>query len=266
MARPSQPPRDEVAVLHKAIDVLECLAGTPLTAGEVSKQIGMAKPTVYRIIRTLQNRGLVAREVDGARYMLGTAIYALGAANRATDLVSIARPAMVRLASQFGETVNVAIPVNNEVVYIDVLASTHQLRTYAPAGFRDHLHSTALGKAILAKLSDTEAEAILASAERVTKTPHTVVAIPALLRQLATFRERGYALDDEENELGSVCVASAFVDHTGRPIGAVSVSGPRWRISDELVEVVGAELLAVARTISATLRSPDTSPAAHDED
>ena len=83
MTSNSQRPRDEIAVLHKAIDLLECLVEAPLTAGEISKQIGMAKPTVYRIIRTLQTRGLVAREIDGSRYMLGTAVYALGSAHRA---------------------------------------------------------------------------------------------------------------------------------------------------------------------------------------
>jgi IclR family transcriptional regulator, acetate operon repressor len=253
----SQRPRDEIAVLHKAIDLLECLVEAPLTAGEISKQIGMAKPTVYRIIRTLQTRGLVAREIDGSRYMLGTAVYALGSAHRSADLVSLARPAMVRLASEFGETVNLAIPVHNEVVYIDVIESMHQLRTQVPAGFRDHLHSTALGKAILAALADNEVRAILASADRVAKTPNTVVAVPALLRQLATVRERGFAIDDEENELGSICVASAFLNHTGRAIGAVSVSGPRWRIGNELAEVIGAELVAATHLLSAALRNPE---------
>jgi DNA-binding IclR family transcriptional regulator len=184
-------------------------------------------------------------------------VYALGSAHRSADLVSLARPAMVRLASEFGETVNLAIPVHNEVVYIDVIESMHQLRTQVPAGFRDHLHSTALGKAILAALADNEVRAILASADRVAKTPNTVVAVPALLRQLATVRERGFAIDDEENELGSICVASAFLNHTGRAIGAVSVSGPRWRIGNELAEVIGAELVAATHLLSAALRNPE---------
>jgi len=257
----SQRPRDEVAVLHKAVDLLECLAETPLTASEMSKQIGVAKPTVYRIIRTLQIRGLVARELDGPRYMLGTAVYALGSAHRSADLVSLARPTMVRLASEFGETVNLAIPVHNEVVYIDVIESMHQLRTQVPAGFRDHLHSTALGKAILAGLADNEVRAILASADRVAKTPNTVVAVPALLRQITKVRKRGFAIDDEENELGSICVASAFVNHTGRPIGAVSVSGPRWRIGDDLAEIIGGELVAATRSLSSALRNPQSDQA-----
>ena len=256
MALEPQPPRDEVAVLHKALDLLEALVESPLTAAEISRKIGVAKPTVYRIVRTLQSRGFVSHEVDGSRFMLGTAVYALWSVHGSADLLSLARPSMVHLGAEFGETVNLATLVNNEVVYIDVLESVHQLRTQVPAGFRDHLHSTALGKAILATLPDKEARAVLATVERPSKTPNTVVAVPALLRQLVTVRERGFAIDDEENELGSVCVASAFVDHTGRPMGAISVTGPRWRISDELVEVIGAELVAAASSLSLGLRSP----------
>lgn len=263
MPATSRPPRDEVAVLHKALDLLQCLAETPLSAAEISKQINMAKPTVYRIVRTLQSRGFVAREVDGSRYMLGTAVYALGSTHRSADLMSLARPSMVRLAGEFGETVNLAIPVHNEVVYIDVLESMHQLRTQVPAGFRDHLHSTALGKAILAALPDDEVQAILASTERIAKTPNTVVAVPALMRQLVTIRAQGFAIDDEENELGSVCVASAFVGHTGRPIGAISVSGPSWRIGGELIDVIGGELVKAAGTLSNALGTPE--PALHTE-
>lgn len=253
MAEDKAASRDEIAVLHKALDLLESLTEAPLTAAEISEKIGVAKPTVYRIVRTLQNRGFVSRELDGSRYMLGTAVYALGSAHSSADLLSLARPSMVHLAAKFGETVNLAIPVHHEVVYIDVLESMHQLRTQVPAGFRDHIHSTALGKAILAALPDKEARAILSSTDRPAKTPNTVTAVPALLRQIAEVRTRGYAVDDEENELGSVCMASAFVDHTGRPIGAISVTGPRWRIEDRLVEVIGSELVAAASSLSLAL-------------
>lgn len=257
---PGQPavPRDQVAVIHKAVDLLECLAGSPKTAAEISKHIGLAKPTVYRIIRTLQSRGIVAKELDGSRYFLGASLQALSAAHRSDNLVSLVRPAMVRLAAEFGETVNLAIPVNNEVVYIDVLESMHQLRTQIPAGAHDNMHSTALGKAILAALPDDEVNALLAATRRVAKTPNTIVSIPALLRQLAETRKRGFAIDNEENERGSICVASAFLGHNGRPLGALSVSGPRWRVTDELVEVIGNELVMIAKALSSDLLAPET--------
>jgi IclR family acetate operon transcriptional repressor len=107
---------------------------------------------------------------------------------------------------------------------------------------RRALRSTALGKAILAGLPVPEARAILSIIDRVAATPNTVVAVPALLRQFTAIRQRGYAIDEEENETGSVCVASAIRGHDGRPIGAISIPGPRWRIDEQLAETIGADL------------------------
>jgi IclR family acetate operon transcriptional repressor len=239
---------------------LELLAETPLTAAELSEKAHIARPTVYRILRTSQSRQLLAKEADGSRYILGEAFHALeSAARTSADLVSITRPFMVRLASEFGETVNLAVPSNGQVFYIDVLESGHRLRTHIPVGTRDHLHSTALGKAILAGLPPSEARIILNTIDLVQRTPNTLVTVPALQRQAALIRERGFAIDDEENELGSICVASAFCNYNGRPIGAISVSGPRWRLDDDLVAVIGGRLVESCELLRDHLTSTDLS-------
>jgi IclR family acetate operon transcriptional repressor len=246
----------QVAVLHKALDLLECLAVEPSTASDISKHIGVAKPTVYRLLSTLQTREFVTREPDGGRYMLGSAVNALvaGTSGRATDLVSLTRPFTTQLAASCGETVNVAVKSGSEILYVDVVQGGHRLRTDVPAGGRDHLHSTALGKAILAQLPNAEAQAILNTIDRVAVTPRTIVAVPALLRQLAVARQAGYAVDDEENETGSICIASAILGRDGRPVGAVSIAGPKWRIDDELVKTLGTKLEAISRSLSDVYR------------
>ncbi|MHB1533387.1 MAG: IclR family transcriptional regulator [Acidimicrobiales bacterium] len=256
VAAGAQTRRTEVAVIHKALDLLESLAASPSTAAELSARIDMAKPTVYRILRTLQTRGFIAKELDGTRYMLGSAFHALGSAARSSgDLVSLARPFLIRLGAEFEETVNLAIPLDGQIFYIDVLESGHRLRTHIPVGTRDNLHSTALGKAILAALPEPETRAILMSIDRVARTPTTLVTIPALLQQAKRIREKGYAVDNEENELGSVCVASVFRGHDGRPVGAISVSGPLGRMQDDLVETIGLELVQVCKSLSDALGS-----------
>jgi IclR family acetate operon transcriptional repressor len=238
-------------VLHKALDLLECLAAAPLTAADISKRIGVAKPTVYRLLNTLQSRDYVAREADGARYQLGGAAMSLGSvAGSQAGLVALVRPFMTGLAASYGETINLAIMTNGEILYLDVLQSGHRLRTEIPVGTRDHLHSTALGKAILAGLPEREARAILAAIDLAPATPNTVTAIPALLRQFTAIRQCGYAVDHEENEIGSVCVASAIRGLDGRPVGALSISGPSGRVDDQLVKVIGAELVAVCGSLS----------------
>jgi IclR family transcriptional regulator, acetate operon repressor len=248
-------PTGQVAVLHKALDLLECLAAGPLTAADISKRIGVAKPTVYRLLSTLQSRGFIAKEQDGSRYMLGDASRALSTGSGSpADLISLTRSFTAKLAAKFGETVNGAGKSGDQILYVDVVQSGHRLRTDNPAGGRDHIHSTALGKAILAELPEGEARAILTTIELVPVTPGTITAVPALLRQLTAISQAGYAVDDEENEVGSVCIAAAIRGPAGRPIGAISISGPRWRIDDELVKTIGSELVTIRDSLSDVLR------------
>lgn len=259
-------PRDEVAVLHKALDLLECLRHGPMTAAELSRQLGIAKPTVYRIVRTLLSREFINKERDGSRYMVGTALYALGSAHHSAALVSLTRPYAVRLAARFGETVNVAVPMSKEILYVDVLESMHQLRTQIPPGTRDDLHSTALGKAILAALAEEEAAAIVTAADLVRKTPNTIVTVPGLLGCLAEIRQLGYAVDNEENELGSVCVASVLRGPEGRPLGALSVSGPKHRVTDDLVREMGGALVETSASLTEALGSSTRAATRPDRD
>jgi IclR family transcriptional regulator, acetate operon repressor len=252
---PRTSPAGQVAVLHKALDVLECLAAGPLTAADISRQIGVAKPTVYRLLNTLQSRDYVSRDADGTRYQVGSAAMALGsAAGTEAGLVGLVRPFMTGLAASYGETVNLAIMTGGQILYLDVLQSGHRLRTEIPVGSTDHLHSTALGKAILAELPEGEARAILTTIDLVPVTPSTVTAVPALLRQFTVIRQTGYAIDDEENETGSICIASAIRGPDGRPVGAISISGPRWRIDDQLARTIGAELVAIRDSLSDVFR------------
>jgi DNA-binding IclR family transcriptional regulator len=253
-------PRTEVAVISKALDLIECLAEGPFTAAEISARIDVSKPTIYRLLRTLQSRDFVEKEFQGARYTLGKACLALGNTGRSSGgLIALARPLMTRLSNTYGEGVNLAIPSKGRVLYIDAIESKSQLRTQITVGTRDSLHSTALGKAVLASLPKDEAKVILSNLDRVSYTPDTVVAIPALLRQFTLIRERGFAIDDQEHELGSICVASAFRDQDGRPLGAMSISGPVARISDELVQVIGIDLVEVCGVLTEMLGSIEIS-------
>jgi IclR family acetate operon transcriptional repressor len=156
---------------------------------------------------------------------------------------------MAQLASEFGETVNLAIPSSGQILYIEVIEGGHRLRTHIPAGTRDEMHSTALGKAILAGLPEKESRVVLSTIDRVSRTPSTIVTVSALLREFATVRTRGFAIDNEENEVGTICVAAAFGGHDGRPIGAISISGPRWRVTDEVVGAMGASLIAACKSL-----------------
>lgn len=255
-SRTDQENRGEVGVLHKTLDVLEALAGTEeLSVSELSAASGVNKAAAYRILNTLERRGYVVRGTDDVRhYSLGPALRALARDTQSPgDLLMAARPELQALWEEFGETVNLGVLSGERVLYLDILESDQGLRTTVLVGSHDDIHSTALGKAMLSVMPVSNARDLLTRTERVAKTPHTRTSLPDLMAALDEARQSGYALDDEENEQGARCVAAAVVDRRGRPLGAMSVSGPTWRMPDEMVTKIGRRLRAACDSLAELL-------------
>ncbi len=253
---PASRSRYDVGVLHKALDVIEQIAQLgPLTARELSRRTDISSTAAYRVLGTLAGRGYVVQEARSHRYGLGPALLALSrSVLSSVDLVSTARPTMEALRDEFGETVNLgALTRDDRLVYLEMLESERGLRTTVDVGAHDHIHSTALGRAILAGLADDEAVAMLKKRELVRVTPRTPVSVKAVVAKLARAREAGYAVDDEENELGARCVGAAIRDVSGHPFAAISISGPVSRINAELLPILGERLRGAASEIERAL-------------
>lgn len=246
---------DEVGVLVKALDILDCLATEgPCPVTRICERTGVTKPAAYRILKTLDMAGYVVRDEDRREYSLGPALHSLSrSARNSTDLVQVAYPVMKRLNEELGETINLGVVNNGQVIYLDTIESKQRLRSTVQLSLRDKVHSTALGKAFLAALPADEAKIRLTESVRDAITPKTVVSVRALLRQLDENRERGYSLDDEENEVGSRCVAAAIVNGRGDPIGAISVSAPTTRMQGPVLNRVGEQVALAAKEISASI-------------
>lgn len=246
----------EVGVLNKALDVLEALdRDDPLTVAEITESSGINRPAAYRILTTLERRGYVLRTPgEVRRYSLGPALRALtrGATSPGAVLTA-ARPQLRHAWEEFGETVNLGVFSQGRVLYLDILESEQGLRTAVTVGTHDDLHSTALGKAILAALPPDEVRELLTGQPLLRKTARTLTSVASIVDDIEAGRARGFALDDEENEPGARCVAAAIHDRAGRPVGAISLSGPTWRIDDATVEKAGTRLRELATTISAQL-------------
>jgi IclR family acetate operon transcriptional repressor len=255
LAAPRRRATYDVGVLHKAIDVLELLAGgDALTVVEIAERARISKAAAYRILGTLETRGYVRRDARERRFAAGSALLGLARAVLASaDLVGAARPAMRGLRDEFGETVNLGAASGDRLVYLEMLESERGLRTTVDVGSLDHLHSTALGRALLSALPDDEARALLAATERPRVTERTRVGLDELIAELAATRERGYSVDDEENEIGARCVGVPLRDERGRPIGALSVSGPAHRLEPELLPRLGERLAAAAAEVERAL-------------
>lgn len=246
--------RYPIAVLGKALDLLDALDGDGApTLTELSAQTGINKATALRILANLEDRGYVERDGQG-RYRLGVRLLQLGARiSRGLDLRTVARPVLEALHQECDETVNLAVPADGGIVYIDILQSARGLRMTASVGMRDDYHSAALGKAILAQWPLGKLEQVLPADPLPRKTPRTLQTRQALFAALARTREEGFAVDDEENEVGARCVAAPLFDHRGQCVGAISIAGPASRLTPDRLVPLGERVRAAAATISARL-------------
>jgi IclR family KDG regulon transcriptional repressor len=248
-----------IAVLDRALDLLEALAeapaGAPLGVSEVARRVGVTKSAAFRILANLERRGYVAKDPVSARYTLGTHLVYLGERSLgAIDLRAAARPSLEALQQRFGETVNLGVREGAEVVYVDMIESSHGLRMAARVGGRDYLHSTALGKAILAYLPPAERDQLLHAPEGLPARTERTITDPVRLRaELERVRERGIAEDRDENEVGARCLSAPIFDHRGAVAGAISVSAPDSRLDDARAADVGLTVREEASMVTQRL-------------
>lgn len=244
------PPSDRppgVQSVDRTLDILELLASSPEPVGvtEVSRRLGLAQGTAHRLLGTLVQRGW-ARHDTGRRYAVGPAAMRVGdAAYRA--LGSSAGPVLRDAVQATGETANLAVLEGTQMVYVAQAPSPHTLRIFAEVGRRVPLHSTAVGKVALARMAPATRRALLGSGPLPSRTPHTVTAPDRLDTHLARVHEQGFALDDEEQELGVRCVAVP-VPLAGLEV-SLSVSGPTERMTPEAARAAVPALQRLARLL-----------------
>ncbi|WP_162458516.1 IclR family transcriptional regulator [Pseudactinotalea suaedae] len=233
------------------IDVLETLAAAQpngQTVSELSRDTDISRPSLYRTLTALERRGWAVRQDQS--WMVGPSLAGLSEpAPRSANLIERTRPALVRLWEEYGETVNLGIPSRDEVLYLDILESVRGLRTGSQVGSRDPMHATALGKIFLAARPSSEVRRLLGNAELPRLTPRTIVTLAPLMRELAEVSERGWAIDDEESELGVRCVAAPVRDRDGRTVAAISLSAPTVRFDEDSLPEVAAAVRSEAAAL-----------------
>ncbi|CAN5450273.1 allantoin degradation transcriptional regulator AllR [soil metagenome] len=238
-----------VQSLHRALDLVEVVAarGGHLTIGEIAAATDVPLPTVHRLLRTLVDRGYM-RQMPNRRYALGFRLVPLGAT--ASSMVGADTEAVLgRLVDALGETANLAILSGSHAEYVAQVPSRHTMRMFTEVGRQVDLHCTGVGKALLAQLDDDRVRVIARRVGLRAQTEHTLTTESTLLQALRQVRERGYALDEQEQEVGVRCVA---VPVGPEPMSwmAVSVSGPLTRMTDELVDRAVPLLQEAGRTLA----------------
>lgn len=221
-------PRGRVQSVDRAFAILDALTtrGGRASLGELASDTGLAGATVHRLCATLAESGHLRR--DARRdYLLGPRLQRIGdAAQRATS--SWAEPVLSAVVAGTGETANLAVREGDGVVYLAQVPSPHSMRMFTEVGRRAHLHDTGVGKAILGSLDEDAIAEIVKRAGIPTPTPKSRGSLDSVLAEAAATRERGYAIDDEEQELGVRCYSVAVPD-APTPM-AISVSGPSVRV------------------------------------
>lgn len=244
---------DGVKSVARVFDLLELIAdaGGDVTLSELATSADLPLPTIHRLLRTLVSLGY-ARQLANRRYALGPRLVRLGeVANR--KFGQIAMPQLKDLVSRLGETANLATIDGDRVIYVSQAPSPHAMRMFTEVGRRSYLHSTGVGKAILSQLSDDAVRDIIARTGTPRDTERSIDSLDALLADLALTRERGYAIDDGEQEIGVRCYAMAVPD---MPVAtAVSVSLPTARADEGFAERAVPVLREIVAEISALAKA-----------
>jgi IclR family transcriptional regulator, KDG regulon repressor len=226
----------EIRSVTKAIRLLETLGREPGAVGvtELARQLDMDKSSVSRMLRTLEQAGFVAQDPVTQRYTLGLALGILGhKALRRVDLRSAAKPTLQTLAERTGECAHIAIMADNRAFYIDQAAPDRGVMVDAPVGTLAPLYCTALGKSLLAWQPDRIRESIIDTMRFEPFTRRTILDADSLRRHLTEVKRNGVAYDDEEFSVGVRCIAAPVFKLDGLVCGAVGVSGPSPRMSDD---------------------------------
>ncbi len=248
-----------VAVAQRLFSVLEALSqqrksGVPLD--EVTQITGLAKTTVHRLLYSMVKLGYVDQDPVSSLYMLSGQFFELGTnALPYQRLTVLAKPLMQSLLLTFGESVNLAVPRGGVAIYILVQESPKAHRVAAQVGNYSYLHCTAVGKSIAAHLSPSELEEALVCHGMPAMTPATITTRARLQEELERVRSEGIAVDHEENIQGIICVGGPIFASDGKPIAALSISGPAVRMAQS-VPTIKVALREAVRKISLLLGYP----------
>lgn len=239
--------------LEKSMRILEAVAapGGPHRLTDVMAAAAVPKSSTFRILASLIEQGFVRSEGE-SRYGVGPRLRALSA------LVSGGEPAGIEhilreLQEATGQAVHLALHSGETITYIRKLESAQPFRTASRIGMRMPLHTTAIGKSILAHLPGAEVRELVSAAGLPRRTPHTLTTPGALEAELEAVRAQGFAVDDEENEATIRCIGAAILGPQGRPIGGVSITTVTFLVSRTEIEAYVPALLAATRALAPLL-------------
>jgi len=242
--------------LDRVVAILDLLGASDnsLSLAEICQRMELRKSTAHRALMALERTGLIERAPSN-RYRLGLKLYDMGSrAVEQIDLRSRLHPYLRKLALRVGETVHLGVLHKTRIVYIDKIEPINRrVCISSRTGTSNPVYSTSMGKAILAFLPADELEQIVNQIRFASFTSKTLGTRQELIQALERVRRRGYAIDDEEMEIGTRCVGAPILDPEGRAIAALSVSGSALRLAAHCVPGIAEHVMRCAREVSLAL-------------
>ena len=226
--------QNTIKSLDRAMKVFEFLSeaqGKALTT--IASEMNQSPATVYRVLVTLEGRGLVEFDTTDQTWNIGAKAFVIGSRFlRRTSLVDRARPILRKLMNDTGETANLGAERGGLVLFLSQVETHSNIRAFFPPGSLSPMHSSGIGKAMLAQLNAHTLSVWRSTHQLEAFTPHTITDPDALVVDLARIRARGYAIDNEEKNLGMRCIAAPVFDVNAEAVAGISVSGPTSRVCE----------------------------------
>lgn len=246
---------NNVQSIDRALDIIEVLSqeNDGLGVTEIASRIGLPKSTAHRIIATMAERGYLSRTDKGV-YKIGLKlIEAVSCYINSLELQTEARPYVAQITAELGLTSHLGVLDGDQVVYIEKMDVFSNVRMYSQIGVRVHSYSCSLGKCLLSNFSANQIRKIMVNCSFMRFTKKTLGSVDELLADLDKVRSRGWAIDDEEAEIGHRCIGAPIYDYRGDIIAAISASGPTSILTEDRIESVAQYVRKQALEISKSM-------------
>jgi IclR family KDG regulon transcriptional repressor len=260
-------PSNLIQTIERVSSILERVGQHPqgMTIRDLSMDLKLPKGTIHRILSSLSYFGYIRQSLETKNYFLGFKLMELSSLlGNQLDLRKVAEPILRGLADSTKETVHMVVLDANEIVYIDKIEieqATGGLKMSSRVGSRNPVHSCAVGKVLAAHLSAEELDQLIREKGLPQRTANTITNSTAFKEHLKIVKSQGYAIDDEENERGIRCLAAPIFSGKGRPVAAISVSGPAFRVTKKIVqEILRKRVIQAASDISQRLGFNEGAP------
>ena len=243
---------EKVRVLDRAFDILDILSENivPMRLSEIATASGLSKSTVHRILSAMLERSIVAKTETGA-YTIGYKIIEFAGTHiNNLELLTEAKPYLSRIMRELDLTAHLGILDGADVVYLEKLDGHPNAQSYTQVGHRSPGFCSSIGKCLMAGMSRDELDEVLDLCDFKKYTPNTITNRREYVRHLKEVRRQGWAMDDEEYEIGHRCIGATVYDYRGLPVAAISASGSVSLLGDDRIETVIEKVKELAGQLS----------------